>query len=231
MRFAHVTPPQNPNQLPVDFRLWQYFGDQLELEHDHMLFGLPGAVRILGYRNRVVHRVVRRRGRGVPGGPGEERRGVHGLQLRLAERGRARPVLGAQGQRQGRHRDRRRAARGEGHRRVPAGDVLGRPVRGGRVQRRRPVAVVRSGGEGLAVGPAVRRDGRRARAELDLLEPRPLPGARGHRRVHRGRRLATGDGGRVRGLLQRQSVQGDLARRGCPATSGTPRTTPTAAGR
>jgi len=53
VRFAHVTPPKNPNQLPVDFRLWQYFGDQLELEHDHVLLGLPGAVRLLGYRNRV----------------------------------------------------------------------------------------------------------------------------------------------------------------------------------
>ena len=53
VRFAHVTPPQNPNQLQIDFRLWKYFGDQLEIEHDHTLFGLPGAVRLLGYRNRV----------------------------------------------------------------------------------------------------------------------------------------------------------------------------------
>ena len=53
VRFAHMAPPQNPNQLPVDFRLWQYFGDQLEIEHDHVLFGQPGAVRLLGYRNRV----------------------------------------------------------------------------------------------------------------------------------------------------------------------------------
>jgi high affinity Mn2+ porin len=53
VRFAHVTPPRDPNQLPLDFRLWKYFGDQLEIEHDHVLFGLPGAVRILGYRNRV----------------------------------------------------------------------------------------------------------------------------------------------------------------------------------
>jgi len=53
VRFAHTLPPKNPNQLPVDFRFWQYFGDQLEIEHDHTLFGLPGAVRLLGYRNRV----------------------------------------------------------------------------------------------------------------------------------------------------------------------------------
>jgi len=53
VRFAHTLPPKNPNQLPVDFRFWQYFGDQLEIEHDHTLFGLPGAVRLLGYRNRI----------------------------------------------------------------------------------------------------------------------------------------------------------------------------------
>src|SRR5262249_57588394 len=44
---------ENANQVPVDFRFGQYFGQQLEIEHDHVLFGLPGAVRLLGYRNRV----------------------------------------------------------------------------------------------------------------------------------------------------------------------------------
>ena len=53
VRFAHTAPPKEPNQLPVDFRFFKYFGDQLEIEHDHKLFGLPGAVRLLGYRNRV----------------------------------------------------------------------------------------------------------------------------------------------------------------------------------
>jgi hypothetical protein len=53
VRFAHTAPPKNPNQLPIDFRFFKYFGDQLEIEHDHTLFGLPGAVRLLGYRNQV----------------------------------------------------------------------------------------------------------------------------------------------------------------------------------
>ncbi len=53
LRFGRITPPQDPNQLPVDFRIWEYYGDQLELEHDHRLLGKPGAVRLLGYRNRV----------------------------------------------------------------------------------------------------------------------------------------------------------------------------------
>jgi hypothetical protein len=53
VRFAHTAPPKEPNQLPVDFRFLKYFGDQLEIGHDHTLFGLPGAVRLLGYRNQV----------------------------------------------------------------------------------------------------------------------------------------------------------------------------------
>lgn len=53
LRFGRITPPQNPNQLPQEFRIWEYYGDQLELAHTHVLFGQPGAVRLLGYRNRV----------------------------------------------------------------------------------------------------------------------------------------------------------------------------------
>jgi high affinity Mn2+ porin len=53
LRYGRITPPQNPNQLQVDFRIWEFYGDQVELEHDHTLLGRPGAVRILGYRNHV----------------------------------------------------------------------------------------------------------------------------------------------------------------------------------
>jgi hypothetical protein len=54
VRFGRITPPQNPNQLAQEFRIWEYYGDQLELSHTHVLFGQPGAVKLLGYRNRVV---------------------------------------------------------------------------------------------------------------------------------------------------------------------------------
>jgi len=54
LRIGRITPPQNPNQLPVDFRLWKYYGDQIEVEHDHLLLGRAGAVRLLGYRNNVA---------------------------------------------------------------------------------------------------------------------------------------------------------------------------------
>lgn len=53
LRVGRITPPLEPNQLPIDFRLWQFYGDEVEIEHDHVLFGQQGAVRLLGYRNSV----------------------------------------------------------------------------------------------------------------------------------------------------------------------------------
>ncbi|MDB4945466.1 MAG: Carbohydrate-selective porin [Labilithrix sp.] len=53
-RIGRITPPQNPNQLQIDFRIDKHYGDQFELEHDHTLGGRAGAVRLLAYRNRVV---------------------------------------------------------------------------------------------------------------------------------------------------------------------------------
>jgi high affinity Mn2+ porin len=53
IRYGRITPPRDPNQLSTDFRIWKYYGDQVELQHDHTLFGRPGAVRLLGYRNHV----------------------------------------------------------------------------------------------------------------------------------------------------------------------------------
>jgi len=52
-RIGRITPPVRPNQLPIDFRFWKFYGDQIEIAHDHKLRGLAGAVRILGYRNHV----------------------------------------------------------------------------------------------------------------------------------------------------------------------------------
>ncbi len=53
LRIGRITPPQDPNQLATDFRLWKYYGDQFELEHNHFVLGQPGAVRFLAYRNHV----------------------------------------------------------------------------------------------------------------------------------------------------------------------------------
>ncbi len=54
LRLGRMSPPVNPNQLPVGLRLDRYYGDALEVEHQHTLFGQPGAVRLLGFRNREV---------------------------------------------------------------------------------------------------------------------------------------------------------------------------------
>ncbi len=51
VRFGRITPPKFPNQLPVDFALGRHYGDQVELEHNHRLFGQDGTVRVLAYRN------------------------------------------------------------------------------------------------------------------------------------------------------------------------------------
>ena len=53
LRVGRITPPKDPNQLPVDFRIWKFYGDQVELEHAHKILGQPGAVRLLAYRNHV----------------------------------------------------------------------------------------------------------------------------------------------------------------------------------
>jgi high affinity Mn2+ porin len=52
VRYGRITPPKQPNQLPVDFRLLKYYGDQVEVEHKHTIHEQEGMIRVLGYRNR-----------------------------------------------------------------------------------------------------------------------------------------------------------------------------------
>ena len=51
VRVGRITPPKEPNQLPVDFRLFKYYGDQMEAEHKHKIHGQEGMVRVLAFRN------------------------------------------------------------------------------------------------------------------------------------------------------------------------------------
>jgi high affinity Mn2+ porin len=51
VRVARITPPKDPNQLPVDFRIFKYYGDQMEVEHKHSIRGQDGMIRLLGFRN------------------------------------------------------------------------------------------------------------------------------------------------------------------------------------
>ena len=54
LRFGRMSGPKEPNGLAVDLALGHHYGDQLEVEHAHVLYGRPGAVRVLGWRNRAV---------------------------------------------------------------------------------------------------------------------------------------------------------------------------------
>ncbi len=51
-RFGHFMPPQEPNGKPLSYQLLKYFGQQIELEHRHIIGDQPGAIRLLGYRNQ-----------------------------------------------------------------------------------------------------------------------------------------------------------------------------------
>jgi high affinity Mn2+ porin len=52
VRYGRTTPPKNPNVEPIDFRLFKYYGDQIEVDHRHAISGREGVLRILAYRNR-----------------------------------------------------------------------------------------------------------------------------------------------------------------------------------
>ncbi len=53
LRVARMAPPKHPNTLALDARIYKYYGDQVELQHDHEMFGQRGALRLLAYRNRL----------------------------------------------------------------------------------------------------------------------------------------------------------------------------------
>ena len=52
LRAGRFTPPKEPNQLEIDFRITKYYADQVEFEHAHRIHGRAGVVRLLVYRNR-----------------------------------------------------------------------------------------------------------------------------------------------------------------------------------
>ncbi len=53
LRFGRMTGPALPNGLPVDQSIFKHYGDQIEIEHEHSLFGHTGRVRVLGWRDRA----------------------------------------------------------------------------------------------------------------------------------------------------------------------------------
>ena len=53
VRVGRFAQPKEPNQLPLDSRIFVHFGDQLEIERQFNWSSRAGALRVLGMRNRA----------------------------------------------------------------------------------------------------------------------------------------------------------------------------------
>ncbi|MCX8072943.1 MAG: carbohydrate porin [Candidatus Binatia bacterium] len=53
VRLGRFAQPKQPNQLPLDSRIFRHFGDQLEIERRYTLANYGGALRLLAMRNRA----------------------------------------------------------------------------------------------------------------------------------------------------------------------------------
>jgi hypothetical protein len=53
LRLGRFMQPQESNGLPLDTRIFKYYGDQVEVEHGHKWWGRDGKLRLLAFRNRA----------------------------------------------------------------------------------------------------------------------------------------------------------------------------------
>ena len=53
MRAGRFIQPKEPNQRPLDPAIFRHYGDQIELEHAHLLGDQPGKLRLLAFSNRA----------------------------------------------------------------------------------------------------------------------------------------------------------------------------------
>jgi high affinity Mn2+ porin len=53
VRAGRFIQPKEPNQLALDSKIFEHYGDQVEVEHAHEIFGQPGKLRLLGFRNHT----------------------------------------------------------------------------------------------------------------------------------------------------------------------------------
>lgn len=53
LRYGRFMQPQASNGQPLDTRLFDHYGDQVEIEHGHQWRGQDGKVRLLAFRNRA----------------------------------------------------------------------------------------------------------------------------------------------------------------------------------
>jgi hypothetical protein len=54
IRAGRFLQPKQPNQQPLDYRIFQHYGDQIEVERAYTLGDQPGKLRLLAFRNRAV---------------------------------------------------------------------------------------------------------------------------------------------------------------------------------
>lgn len=54
IRAGRFIQPRIPNQLALDPNIFNHYGDQIEVGHGHVLFGQPGKIRLLAFRNRTL---------------------------------------------------------------------------------------------------------------------------------------------------------------------------------
>jgi high affinity Mn2+ porin len=53
-RVGRFLQPRQSNGLPLDWRFFVHYGDQLEIEHGYQWGNLPGKIRLLAFRNVIV---------------------------------------------------------------------------------------------------------------------------------------------------------------------------------
>lgn len=53
IRAGRFTQPDEPNQQPMDLRIFKHYGDQIELERAHKIGDQPGKLRLLAFHNRT----------------------------------------------------------------------------------------------------------------------------------------------------------------------------------
>lgn len=53
VRVGRFIQPREPNQRPLDPSIFRHYGDQIEIEHAHILGGQPGKLRALAFRNKA----------------------------------------------------------------------------------------------------------------------------------------------------------------------------------
>lgn len=53
VRAGRFIQPKEPNQQTLDPHIFQHYGDQIEVEHAHVIGDQPGKMRVLAFRNRA----------------------------------------------------------------------------------------------------------------------------------------------------------------------------------